>query len=34
MNVESEDACKGWSQTKVEERSLLASPGMMSVKSC
>jgi len=31
-NMESQDAWKSWSQAKVEERSPLASPGMMSVQ--
>ena len=31
-NMESQDAWKSWSQARVEERSPLASPGMMSVQ--
>ncbi len=33
-NLESQDAWKSWSQARVEERSPLASPGMMSVQLC
>jgi len=32
--MESQDAWKSWSQARVEERSPLASPGMMSVRWC